>query len=112
MDFLTIPKQRRMHSRFPCTGKAQVYFLPSSVPCAAEILNLSMGGGLIVLQQPRDTLHGQTIEVAFTVNQLPFRVRAEVRVVRSDRVLGVLFVLSDRVKGHLEDLIEELAAGG
>ena len=107
---LEVPDEKRMHSRFECKGKAQVYFTPSAAPCAAEVLNLSLGGGLIVLQQPRDTDHGENIEVAFTVNRLPFRVRAQVRAVRSDRVFGVLFVLSERVKGHLQDLIEELAA--
>ena len=103
------PEEKRKHSRFACKGKAQVFFLPSAAPCPAEVLNLSVSGGLIVLQLPRDVSTGENVEVAFTVNQLPFRVRAQVRAVRSDRVFGVLFTLSERVKGHLEDLIEELA---
>ena len=107
---LATPEQRRRHSRFECKGIAQVYFTRSAVPCPAEILNLSVGGALVVMQQPRDTYPGENMEVAFTVNDLPFRVRAQVRSVRSDRVLGVLFSPSERVKGHLEDLVEELAA--
>lgn len=86
-----------------------MFFLPSSSPCGAEILNLSLGGGLIALRQPRESEVGESLEVAFTVNQLPFRVKAEVRAVRSDRVLGLRFELSARMQGQLGDLLDELA---
>ena len=52
-------------------------------------------------------------ELTFTVHELSFRVRGRVTQVRGPRCIGVEFVdLRPRLKRYLEDLIEELAAGG
>jgi c-di-GMP-binding flagellar brake protein YcgR len=86
-----------------------VYFSPSGHPLKAGILDLSLGGGLIQLETPYPTFLGAVIEIAFTVNQLPFRVRAKVRAVRSEASLGLAFeVTSERTRRNLQDLIEEL----
>ena len=63
-------------------------------------------------QRPRFNL--QTLfELTFTVHELSFRVRGRVTEVRGTKCIGVEFVdLRPRLKRYLQDLIEELAAGG
>jgi hypothetical protein len=78
---------------------------------AAKIVNLSVGGGLLVLDAPHQSSVGRDIEVAFTVNHLPFRARAQVRAVRSATSLGLRFEMKNaRTRRDLEELVEELAA--
>jgi hypothetical protein len=105
------PKEQRLDSRFHCAGSALAYFVPCDPPFTSTIIDLSVRGGLIVLDKPRITSMGTTLELGFTVNQLVFRVRAQVRSVRSPTTLGLVFDnVHKRVKPYLEDLVEELAA--
>jgi hypothetical protein len=110
-DLLKQQDEQRVNSRFDCIGSALVYFVPSQPPLNSCIIDLSVTGGLIVLRTPRETAIGTILEVAFTVNQLHFRVRAQVRAIRSPQALGLVFIkVQERVKLNLQDLIEELAA--
>jgi hypothetical protein len=71
--------------------------------------DISVDGGLIHLCEPHPLEIDAVVEVAFSVNQLPFRVRAEVKAVRSATEIGIHFVhVNERVRLHLDDLIEEL----
>lgn len=77
----------------------------------ARIVNVSKDGCLIELQKSQSLDQSTSAELTFKVNRLPFRIRARAAAIRSDRMIGFEFpVLSERVKGQLEELIEELAA--
>jgi hypothetical protein len=103
--------EQRLHSRFDCAGSALAYFVPGEPPVTSRIVDLSVRGCLMVLENARITSRGTALELAFTVNHLDFRVRAQVRSIRSLTTLGLVFdCVHERVKPYLEELIEELAA--
>jgi hypothetical protein len=80
-------------------------------PVPARITNLSKGGCLIELQRPHSLEHNMTVELAFRVNLLPFRVRVLASWIKSDTVVGFQFAtLTERAQRQLEELIEELSA--
>ncbi len=102
--------EQRRHRRLRCSGTAEVYLSVNGAPCAARVVNLSRTGCLLVLRSPQPLAREARVELAFTVNQLPFRVLGEVKAVRSDREFGLHFpALSRRAEMRLEDLVEELA---
>ncbi len=101
----------RRHRRLRCSGAAEVYLTADSAPCPARVVNLSRTGCLLVLRGPQPLAHEARVELAFTVNGLPFRVMGLVKAVRSDREFGLHFpALSQRAQMRLEDLVEELSA--
>ncbi len=92
-----------------CAGAAEIVFVADAPSCPAKVSNLSVEGCLLVAERPVDLFKEALVELAFTVNQLPFRVRAQVKAVRSETEYGFQFVLlSDRSKRRLEELMEEL----
>lgn len=106
---LTISIEHRHYKRLACAGDATFYPGTEVAGWAAKMKDLSVEGGLVRLCDPHAIEPGGIIEVAFSVNQLPFRVRAEVKVVRSPTEIGIHFVhVNERVRQHLDDLIEEL----
>jgi hypothetical protein len=51
------------------------------------------------------------VELTFEINHLPFRVRGQVKAIRTDTTIGFQFpLLSERVRNQLEDLMKELMA--
>jgi hypothetical protein len=110
---LEMPKRAeelRQSPRLGCRGYGAVQTLPASEqPCPARILNLSVGGCLMELKGPLDIAVDEIVELIFNVNQMPFRVRAKVRAVRSKGLVGFQFLqLSERTRRHLHELIGEL----
>jgi c-di-GMP-binding flagellar brake protein YcgR len=103
-------KDLRRNPRFDCNGDGAIQKLPvSDEPYPTKILNLSLGGCLMQLQAALVLRMEETVELLFSVHHLPFRVRAKVRAIRPDMLVGFLFFeLSERVSMQLEDLIEEL----
>jgi c-di-GMP-binding flagellar brake protein YcgR len=102
-------REQRRYPRVGCTGSAAIQVTPEEPPCPARIVDLSAGGCLMVLRQPKRLRQDELVELAFDVNHLPFRVRGQVRAVRSDTTIGFQFPqLSARVRRQLEDLIQEL----
>jgi hypothetical protein len=70
---------------------------------------VSLGGCLIQLEKPRRLTKDALVELIFNVNNLPFRVRGQVKVVRSSTNVGFEFhQVSRRMSQQLEDLINEL----
>lgn len=103
-----VPEKRRQ-TRILCTGSAGVQMLAGEAFYPAKIVNLSAGGCLIVLQKPQRLSQDTTVELAFQINNLPFRVRGQVKGIRSDTGIGFQFpLLSKRVQRQLEDLVDEL----
>ena len=82
-----------------------------ALPLPARIVNVSKGGCLIELRKSQSLDQSTSAELTFKVNRLPFRIRVRAAAIRSDTMIGFEFpVLSGRVGGQLEELIEELAA--
>jgi hypothetical protein len=106
----TLDTEKRRYPRFECTGIGGVRIASSEPPSCAKIVDLSVEGCLMVLQQPESVPQDLMVELTFNVNWLPFRVRALVKVIRSSTMIGFQFhQVSKRTQLHLEDLIEELA---
>ncbi len=102
-------EQRRRSPRLRCAGSAQIVLSMSESPMEAAIADLSIGGCLLNLERPALLHAGRVIELAFIVNQFPFRVRALVCSVRSPVKIGFTFIeLSARSQQRLEDLLDEL----
>ncbi len=100
---------QRQHPRLACEGTAEVQLLEDSSGVSARILDLSVEGCLVELDSPLPLKQGLSVEITFTVMQLPFRVRAEVRALRAAQTIGFKFpMLSARIRSQLEDLIGEL----
>ncbi|MGA3011481.1 MAG: PilZ domain-containing protein [Terracidiphilus sp.] len=106
-------EELRQSPRLGCRGFGAIQTLPASEqPCPARILNLSVGGCLMELKGPLDLAVDEIVELIFNVNQTPFRVRANVRILRSKGLVGFQFLqLSERTRRHLVELIGELIEG-
>jgi c-di-GMP-binding flagellar brake protein YcgR len=100
---------KRRSPRFECSGIAAVQVNPLEPPLSARIADLSLEGCLILLDKPKLLTLNIMVELIFNVNHLPFRVRAQVRAVRSNAAIGFQFhQVSQRTSLQLEDLIDEL----
>ena len=105
--------EQRKHERFECEGRAEIHLYGIGQSCRARIENLSLRGCKLVLRQRPKFNLDSLFELTFTVHDLSFRVRGRVVELRGARCIGVEFVdLRPRLKRYLQDLIEELAAGG
>ena len=106
-------REQRKHERFACEGMAEIHLYEIGKSYPARIENLSLRGCKLVLRR-RPEFNLQTLfELTFTVHEMSFRVRGRVVETRRARCIGVEFVdLRPRLKRYLQDLIEELAAGG
>ena len=103
-------EELRQSPRLGCRGFGAVQTLPASErPSPARILNLSAGGCLMELKAPLELAVDEIVELIFNINQMPFRVRARVRAIRSKGLVGFEFLqLSERTRWHLLELISEL----
>ena len=106
-------REHRKHERFACEGMAEIHLFEIGKSYPARIENLSLRGCKLVLRR-RPEFNLQTLfELTFTVHDLSVRVRGKAVETRRARYIGVEFVdLRPRLKRYLQDLIEELAAGG
>ena len=104
-------KERRRNRRYRCIAPATVQVSLDDVPCLARIVDLSIGGCLVVLRDPQSLSEDTVVELTFDVDQLPFRLRAQVRAIRSDVSIGCQFLIaSPRVQKRLDDLIGDIVA--
>jgi len=102
---------RRRHPRFRCTGHADILLIPDAPLVPARVVNVSQCGCLIELQQSQRLGQSSSAELTFKVNRLPFRMRVQAAAIRSETLVGFQFdPLGERVRGRLEELIQELAA--
>jgi len=104
-------REKRRHPRLGCTGPAAVQVVAGEPFIPATIVDLSAGGCRSVLPQPHQLPDDKLVELTFNIHHLPFRVRGQVKAIRSDRTIGFQFtVLTDRAKKQLDDLMKELIA--
>jgi hypothetical protein len=101
--------ERREDPRFKCLGKATIQGLPEGLRCPAKIVEMSARGCLLQVQEPTNLALEASAELTFTVKQEPFRVRAEVRSLRSPLLIGFRFIqVTTRTESRIAELIEEL----
>jgi c-di-GMP-binding flagellar brake protein YcgR len=106
-----VDEERRKDLRFRCTGHADLHPAAAAPTLPGRIVDVSTGGCLIELHASQKIVPNETVELTFSINRLPFRVRGEVTSLRSGTAVGFKFTgLSERVQEHLGELIEELAA--
>lgn len=102
-------QEKRRHSRLGCTGPAAVQLAANEPLIAGTIVDLSSGGCRMVLRHPQHLPTDTLVELTFNIHHLSFRVRGQVRAIRSDGTIGFQFpALSERVRRELDDLMEEL----
>ncbi len=102
-------KPQRRSPRLECAGTAGVQVVVLDAPRPARVVNLSVGGCLLVLKEPQFLSQDTILELTFRINDLQFRVWGQVRAIRSGTQIGFQFsLLSDRVRRRLEDLIAQL----
>ncbi|RXH56427.1 PilZ domain-containing protein [Granulicella sibirica] len=82
-------------------------FLPGS------LIDISISGCLILMQDPLPVTPSQVIELHFDLNSLAFRVLGFVRHARKPRQIGVEFHhLSEQARSDLEGFIDYFAPAG
>jgi len=101
--------ENRRYPRVGCIGTAGIQLAAGEPIHPAKIVNLSAGGCLIVLQDPQPLEQDMMVELTFQINHLPFRVRGQVKAIRSETRIGFEFpTLSNRVRRQIEDMVDEL----
>lgn len=104
-------QEKRRYPRLGCIGPAAVQLAAGEPVIPAAIVDLSVGGCRVVLRQPQSLPEDTQVELTFSVHHLPFRVRGQVKAIRSDSTIGFQFpVLSERVQKQIDDLMMELIA--
>jgi hypothetical protein len=108
---IALTQENRSHPRMDCAGTASVLITPGEPVCLAGVVDLSVLGCLLAFHEPLTLERDALVELTFCVNNLPFRVRAQAKSIRSNTRIGFEFPqLRDRIKLQLEDLIEELGS--
>ena len=103
-------QQKRRHPRMECSGNASLHLLGEGIDFRGKIIDLSLEGCLIALEESAGLKVDAVVELSFSVRQLPFRVRAQVKVMRSPLLIGFHFLMiSGRASGQMGELIEELS---
>jgi hypothetical protein len=101
--------EKRRNPRFECRGVASVQTAAGDPPCPARIVDLSLEGCQLIFQKRQSFPKDKRVELTFEVDHLPFRVRGQVKAIRSDKIAGFQFLeLSERARRALEALIQEL----
>jgi len=109
-------REQRKYPRIECSGTADVTLAPGEPPVPAEIVNLSAGGCLLVLKEPRPLSQDTVVELTFRINNLHrFQASGQVKAKRSDTAIGFQFpllshTLHKRLRELIGHLIENLAA--
>jgi c-di-GMP-binding flagellar brake protein YcgR len=99
-------EQKRRHPRMECSGSASLHLLDEELELRGRILDLSLEGCLLVLEEPAGLQEGAVVELSFSARQLPFRVVAQVKVKRNTITIGFQFLkISRRGTCQLGELI-------
>lgn len=104
-------REKRQHPRFPCVGTAEIHLQWTGRSYPARVKDLSLTGCKLVLLKDSQIEPRSIFELTFTVNRIPFRVRARATGLRGPDGVGVEFVsLTLTTTQNLHDLIDELLA--
>ena len=115
-DDRKMSKEKRKYPRIECLGTADVTLAAGEAPLPADIVNLSAGGCLLVLKEPRPLSQDTVVELTFKINNLhKFQASGQVKAKRSDTAIGFQFpflshTLHKRLRELIGHLIENLTA--
>lgn len=105
------PPERRQHPRIPVDTRASLLLIEVAARLPGRILNLSMGGCLILTDDRFPTGVYRRIEVEFTLQGIPFRLGGVTQGIYDRRRVGVRFLdMSERKREQLHLLLREIAA--
>ncbi|MFZ1084785.1 MAG: PilZ domain-containing protein [Terracidiphilus sp.] len=103
---------RREHPRLRCAGTAEVHFFPAGIKSLGKVIDLSLGGCCIEVEEPIEEERGTCTEVYFCVMGNTVQVAGVLCNVRNQVWAGIQFsAMSQRKAGQIQELIEELFAG-
>lgn len=103
--------ERRHYPRQPMHSVAAIYPIEFGGKLNAWILNLSMGGCRLQLEEQASVDLQVRVEVGFFYEGMPFRVAGVLHGIYAPQEVGIKFVdVSERNQKRLEDLVKELAA--
>ncbi len=102
---------RRAQPRVAVEAVATVYLLKIACALRGQILDLSLGGCRIRTLQPFPVGIYCRVELEFTLNGIPFRLAGVTQSIHDRHTVGFRFLdLSERKRGQLEQLIQEMRA--
>jgi hypothetical protein len=105
------PRERRQHPRLSVDTRAFLVLVEVGARLPGRILNVSMGGCLILTDNRFPTGVYRRIEVEFSLHGMPFRMAGVTQGIYDRRRVGVRFLdLSDRKRDQLRQLLREIAA--
>ena len=102
--------EQRKHRRLECGGSAEVRVLPYGSAEPGSVVDLSRNGCCFQAVAPLRGVAGSRIELHMKVCGLDVRVIGVIRHTEKQMRAGIEFVsLTDRKRGELDELLEELA---
>jgi hypothetical protein len=92
-----------------CAGTAEVHLFPVGVRCLGRVVDLSLGGCCIEVEEPIEEPSGTRVEVYFCVMGTTVQVPGRLCHVRNQVWAGIQFAeMSSRKAAQIQELIEEL----
>jgi c-di-GMP-binding flagellar brake protein YcgR len=102
-------ESRREHPRMRCAGSAEVHFFPAGVRSLGKVVDLSLGGCCIELEDPVEEPRGTRVEAYFCVMGNTLQVPGILCHVRNQVWAGIQFSnISPRKAEQIQELIEEI----
>lgn len=103
-------KERRSSSRHPVDTRANLLLVKTGITMAGRILNLSLGGCQIRMEERFNVGIYVRVETEFFLHGLPFRIGGVSQAIIDKFTIGIRFLdMSERRRHQLAELIEEIA---
>ena len=108
MDQLN-PGERRQHERYLCQGMMRLRVIPRGGEVKGEVLNLSLGGCLILIEEEVEIAKGEPVELQLMVENFQLNVTGQVKHIHARTMIGVQFSeMNDRLTEQVRYMIAEL----
>jgi len=106
------PTERRAHPRLRCKGSAALHLYPAGIRCEGVVVDLSLGGCCIEVDEHVEEPTGTHVEVFLRVMGTTVQVAGILCNVRHQVWAGVQFCsVSSRKMAQIKELMDELTAG-
>jgi len=104
--------ERRAHPRLRCKGTAALHLYPAGIRCEGVVVDLSLGGCCLEVEEPIEEPPGTHVEVFLRVMGTTVQVAGILCNVRHQVWAGIQFTgVSSRKKEQIQELITELFEG-
>ncbi|MGD0801272.1 MAG: PilZ domain-containing protein [Terracidiphilus sp.] len=102
-------ENRRAHPRLRCSGTAEVHLFPAGIRTLGKVVDLSLGGCCIEVEDPLEEPSGTRVEVYLRVMGSTVQVPGVLCCVRNQVWAGIQFSgVSPRKAGQIQELIDDL----